>query len=115
MGFFLLSRQQKQETPQAMIIMRQTLTAPTIRSSLRLIWQFLPANQGLQLQVTSVLSRTHWPFLMHRRHDSCDSFPDGLVTAYLLQSSHSVLAPEQSLPGSCEAGVMSRYPRDYVS
>merc|ERR1719323_2042651 len=56
-----------------MIIMRQTLTAPTIRSSLRLIWQFLPAYQGFQLQ-----------------------------------SSHSVLAPEQSLPGSWVAGVMSR-------
>ena len=53
MGFFLLSLQQKQETPQAMIIMRHTLTAPTISSSLRLIWQFLPANQGLQLQLTS--------------------------------------------------------------
>ena len=88
MGFVLRSRQQKQETPQAMIIIRQTLTAPTISSSLRLIWQFLPANQGLQLQVTSVLSRTHWPFLLH--------------------SSHSVLAPEQSLPDSWLAGVMSR-------
>ena len=59
MGFFLRSRQQKQETPQAMIIMRQTLTAPTIRSSLRLIWQFLPANHGLQLQDTSLASKTH--------------------------------------------------------
>ena len=59
MGFFRLSLQQKQETPQAMIIMRQTLTAPTIRSSLRLIWQFLPAYQGLQLQETSELSSTH--------------------------------------------------------
>ena len=88
MGFFRLSLQQKQETPQAMIIMRQTLTAPTIKSSLRLIWQFLPAYQGLQLQVTSVESRTHWPFLLH--------------------NSHSVLAPEHSLPGSWVAGVMSR-------
>ena len=59
MGFFLLSLQQKQETPHAMIIMRQTLTAPTIRRSFRLIWQFLPANQALQLQETSELSRTH--------------------------------------------------------
>ena len=36
-GFFLLSLQQKQETPHAMIIIRHTLTAPTIRSSFRLI------------------------------------------------------------------------------
>lgn len=36
-GFFLRSLQQKQETPQAMIIMRQTLTAPTMRRSFRLI------------------------------------------------------------------------------
>jgi hypothetical protein len=51
---FLLRRslQQKQLTPQAMIIMREADTAPTISSSFRLIWQFLPANQALQLHDT---------------------------------------------------------------
>ena len=59
MFFFRLSLQQKQETPHAMIIIRQTETAPTMRSSFRLIWQFLPANHGLQLQDTSLASKTH--------------------------------------------------------
>ena len=79
MFFFRRSLQQKQETPQAMIIIKQTDTAPTMRRSFKLIWQFLPANQGLQLQDTSLASRTHCPFL--------------------LQSSHSVEAPLQTLPG----------------
>jgi hypothetical protein len=54
LGMFLLRRslQQKQLTPQAMIIMSEAETAPTISSSFRLIWQFLPANQALQLHDT---------------------------------------------------------------
>ena len=47
-----LSLQQKQLTPQAMIIISEADTAPTISSSFRLIWQFFPANQALQLQDT---------------------------------------------------------------
>jgi len=94
MAFFLLSLQQKHDTPQAMIIIKQTLTAPTISSSFRFIWQFFPANQGLQLQDTSVLASTHCPFL--------------------LQSSHSVLAPEQTLPGSRVLLFRSRYPGIHV-
>ena len=54
LGIFLLRRslQQKQLTPQAMIIMREADTAPTISNSFRLIWQFFPANQALQLHDT---------------------------------------------------------------
>ena len=58
MFLFLLSLQQKQLTPQAMIIMSEADTAPTISNSFRLIWQFLPANQELQLHETC--SKQHY-------------------------------------------------------
>ena len=64
-----LSLQQKQETPQAMKIMRPTETQPTMRSSLRLIWQLRPANQSRHSQLTSPPPlMMHSPLRLHRSH-----------------------------------------------
>ena len=69
MSFFPLSRQQKHDTPHAITTMRITETQPTIKSSFKLIWQFLPANQARQSQLTwASLLITHWPFLLHKSH-----------------------------------------------
>ena len=68
-SFFPLSRQQKHDTPHAITTMRITETQPTIKSSFKLIWQFLPANQARQSQLTwASLLMTHWPFLLHKSH-----------------------------------------------
>ena len=68
-SFFPRSRQQKHDTPQAMTTMRITDTHPTIKSSFKLIWQFLPANHARHSQLTwESWLITHWPFLLHRSH-----------------------------------------------
>lgn len=64
-----LSLQQKHETPQAITIIKMTETQPTMRSSFRLIWQFLPANQGRHSHLTfDTSSKIHLPFLLHKSH-----------------------------------------------
>ena len=69
MSFLPLSRQQKHDTPQAITTMRITETHPTIKSSFKLIWQFLPANQARHSQLTcESWLITHSPFLLHKSH-----------------------------------------------
>ena len=77
--FLCLSLQQKQDTPQAMKIIKPTDTQPTMRSNFKLIWQFLPAN--------------------HFRHSHCTSPAPTMTHSPLrLQRSHSEAVAEHSLP-----------------